>query len=82
MNGLNFSTGGTRWRVVVITRDMAVNAYVPPLPGAGLLFSADDGSFRFMSLEADAVPTLEELRTRSTQELGSLVHLAPPLSIG
>ena len=79
MNGLNFSTGGTRWRVVIISPEMAANAYVPPLPSAGLLFSADDGSFRFMSVDADAVPTLEDLRRKSNQELGSLVQLASAL---
>ena len=80
MNGLNFSSQGRRWRVVVITRDMAASAYVPPLPGAGLLFSSDDGSFRFISLDADAVPTIDELRSKSNQELGALVQRASGLA--
>jgi len=76
MNGLNFSARGTRWRVMIVTNHEAAKEYVPPLPGSGLLFTAADGDTRFMPLEPAAVPTIDELRGKSNEELGSLVQLA------
>lgn len=77
MEALNFSASGTRWRVVIVTADAATKQYVPPLPGPGLLFTGDDGSTRFMSLDASAVPTLDELRNKSNAELALLARIAP-----
>ena len=71
-HGLNFSASGTRWRVVIVTPDMATREYVPRLPGPGLLFTADDGSSRFMPFDATTVPTLDELQRKTNDELGSL----------
>jgi hypothetical protein len=76
MKGLNFSANGTRWRVVILTRDMAAEQHTPPLPGTGLLFTADDGSTRFLPLELDVIPSIEELQRRTNEELGSLAERA------
>ena len=76
MTGLNFSFDGTRWRLALITPAMVAQPHVPPLPGVGLLFSADDGQTRFLGLEPSAVPSLDDLKAKSNQELGALVQRA------
>ena len=74
--GLNFSREGLPWRLTVVTDDMVAKEHVPPLPGVGLLFTADDGSRRFLRYDSNALPCIEELQTKSNQELGSLAQRA------
>ena len=79
MPGLNFSTGGTRWRVTPITVAKANEAHVPPLPGSGLLFTSADAEMRFLSLTPDVLPSEDELKHKPISELASLVQQAKPL---
>lgn len=76
---LNFSANGTRWRVEPIDSEAATKEDGPEVPGTGLLFTSDDAEPRFLSLAADAVPTLEYLRQKSGTDLGALAALAKPL---
>jgi hypothetical protein len=80
MSAINFSAQGARWRVIPITSETASTAYVPRLPGTGLLFTSDDAEMRFLDLAADAVPTAEFLRQKPVAELATLVQLAKPLA--
>lgn len=79
MAGLNFSTGGTRWRVTPITQANAREGHVPSLPGSGLLFTSADAETRFLSLAPDLLPSEDELKQRPVSELASLVQQAKPL---
>ena len=77
MDALNFSSGGVRWRVTLVTN----GADAPDLPPglrekAGLLFVADDGERRFLALGPDAVRSIDLLREKSNDELGRLAQLA------
>jgi hypothetical protein len=80
ITAVNFSAKGTRWRAIPIARQELTKEYVPPLPGTGLLFTSADGDIRFLALEIDAVPTIDYLRTKPVNELGTLVDLAKPLA--
>ena len=80
MASLNFSAHGMRWRVTIVTADMAAKPQIPRLPGTGLLFTSDDASMRFLAFTSEALPSEAELREKSTQELGLLVQRAAPLA--
>jgi len=79
MSAVNFSAGGTRWRVTPITQAKAREAHALPLPGSGLLFTSADADTRFLSLTPDLLPTEDELKQRPISELASLVQQAKPL---
>jgi len=72
----NFTANGTRWRVQPIDSEAATKDHVPPLPGAGLLFTSADAEIRFLPLTPDVVPTDEYLREKTLGELAAMVKLA------
>ena len=71
MTALNFSSAGTRWRVLVVDRE-AASEHIPPLPSPGLLFTAADGERRFLRVAQEPLPTIEDLRHKTNEELGEL----------
>jgi hypothetical protein len=80
MSAVNFSAGGTRWRVTLITPAKANEAHVPPLPGSGLLFTSADAEMRFLSFSPDLLPSEHEFEQKPISELANLVQQAKALS--
>ena len=75
----NIAANGTAWRVQPIDRESAKRDHVPPLPGAGLLFTSADAAVRFLSLTFDAVPRDEYRRDKTLGELATMVKSSRPL---
>jgi hypothetical protein len=70
---LVFSAGGVRWSVKII------EANDPDGRRPGLLFSSVEGDDRFLALAPFSLPSLEQLATMTTAELGGMAARALPV---
>lgn len=77
---INFTASGTRWRAVPVSREDIETEHVPKLPGTGVLFTSAEGDMRFLSLDGESVPTVDDLRAKPMSELATLVERAAPIA--
>ncbi len=75
---MNFSAHGTRWRVTAVDGETAREPHIPPLPGPGLLFTSVNAELRFLAMDEEILPTVDDLEGWSVADLSGLLKLAKP----